>query len=64
VLNIDHVVPVSRGGSDRVSNLALACRTCNEAKGALLPEEWARSLKRSRSPMSPRRGRRTDPRYE
>ena len=52
VLNIDHVVPSSRGGSDRVSNLALACRTCNEAKGSLLPEEWARSLKRARSPLA------------
>ncbi|MGW5671115.1 RNA-guided endonuclease IscB [Micromonospora sp. NPDC003776] len=32
-LNIDHVVPRSRGGSDRVSNLALACVDCNQAKG-------------------------------
>ena len=33
-LNIDHIVPRSRGGSDRVSNLALACVDCNQAKGA------------------------------
>ncbi|MFC0005679.1 RNA-guided endonuclease IscB [Micromonospora siamensis] len=33
-LNIDHVVPRSRGGSDRVSNLTLACVPCNQAKGA------------------------------
>jgi 5-methylcytosine-specific restriction endonuclease McrA len=33
-LNIDHIHPRSRGGSDRVSNLALACVPCNTEKGA------------------------------
>ena len=33
VLEIEHIVPQCRGGSDRVSNLALACHTCNQAKG-------------------------------
>ncbi|MFU8852902.1 RNA-guided endonuclease IscB [Micromonospora sp. SL1-18] len=32
-MNIDHIVPRSRGGSDRVSNLTLACVGCNQAKG-------------------------------
>jgi 5-methylcytosine-specific restriction endonuclease McrA len=32
-LEIDHVVPRSRGGSDRVSNLVLSCHDCNRAKG-------------------------------
>ncbi len=30
---IDHQVPRSRGGSNRASNLVLACHDCNEAKG-------------------------------
>src|SRR5262249_914955 len=30
---IDHILPRSRGGSDRVSNLALSCHACNQAKG-------------------------------
>lgn len=30
---IDHVLPRSRGGSDRVSNLVLSCHECNRAKG-------------------------------
>jgi len=30
---IEHVVPKSRGGSDRVSNLVLSCHECNQAKG-------------------------------
>jgi 5-methylcytosine-specific restriction endonuclease McrA len=32
-LEIEHIVPRSRGGSNRVSNLALSCRPCNQAKG-------------------------------
>jgi len=31
---IDHVVPVSRGGSDDLENLRVACRKCNVKKGA------------------------------
>ena len=31
-LNIDHVVPKARGGSDRVSNLVVACVSCNQTK--------------------------------
>jgi len=32
-LEIEHLVPRSRGGSDRISNLALACVPCNQRKG-------------------------------
>jgi len=32
-LTIDHIHPKSRGGSDRVSNLTLACLPCNQKKG-------------------------------
>ena len=52
VLNIDHVVPRSREGTDRVSNLALACRACNEAKDDRPPEEWAARLARLHSPLA------------
>ncbi|MFK0109832.1 RNA-guided endonuclease IscB [Streptomyces sp. NPDC091217] len=31
-LNIEHVRPRSRGGSNRISNLVLACVPCNQAK--------------------------------
>lgn len=30
---IDHIVPRSHGGSDRVSNLVVSCRECNVRKG-------------------------------
>jgi 5-methylcytosine-specific restriction endonuclease McrA len=29
---VDHVIPKSVGGSDKVENLALACRRCNERR--------------------------------
>jgi len=34
---LDHVIPLSKGGADNISNLALACRKCNQDKGASLP---------------------------
>lgn len=36
----DHVIPLSRGGSDDISNITPACRTCNLSKGAKMPEEF------------------------
>ena len=32
-LNIDHIQPSAAGGTNRVSNLTLACAPCNQAKG-------------------------------
>lgn len=32
-LNIDHITPRSTGGTDRITNLTLACARCNRAKG-------------------------------
>ncbi len=37
---LDHIVPRSHHGSDRVSNLALACHACNQAKGDRTAEEF------------------------
>lgn len=33
-LQVEHVIPRARGGSNRISNLAISCHPCNEAKGA------------------------------
>lgn len=33
-LQVEHILPRARGGSDRISNLTLACSPCNRAKGA------------------------------
>lgn len=43
-LEKEHIYPKSRGGSNRVSNLTLACHKCNEDKGNLPPEGWKAAL--------------------
>ena len=32
-LEVEHIVPKSRGGTNQVSNLTIACHACNQAKG-------------------------------
>jgi len=39
-LQIEHLIPRVRGGSDRVSNLTLACEDCNQRKGNLTATEF------------------------
>jgi len=39
-LNIDHIQPRSLGGSNRVSNLTLACVPCNQSKGSAELKTW------------------------
>jgi 5-methylcytosine-specific restriction endonuclease McrA len=39
-LQIEHIAPRVRHGADRVSNLTLACETCNQAKGDRTAEEF------------------------
>ena len=39
--HVDHVVPLSRGGSNDISNLVIACPTCNQKKRARLPHEFS-----------------------
>jgi len=39
-LEVEHIVPKSRGGTDRVSNLTLSCRKCNLEKGDKTAEEF------------------------
>ena len=39
-LEIEHIVPKSRGGSNRVSNLTIACTVCNQRKGSQTAQEF------------------------
>jgi len=39
-LEIEHIVPKSRGGTDRVSNLTLSCHECNQEKSNMTAEEF------------------------
>jgi 5-methylcytosine-specific restriction endonuclease McrA len=51
-LNIDHVIPRSRGGADSWENLVTACRPCNLKKGWKLPEET--NMRLARKPFRPK----------
>jgi 5-methylcytosine-specific restriction endonuclease McrA len=58
-LQIDHIVPRAKAGSDRAANLTLACQACNEAKGdrdvheflADKPVVLARVLAQAKAPL-------------
>jgi 5-methylcytosine-specific restriction endonuclease McrA len=50
-LNIDHVVPRSRGGRDSWENLVCACVPCNIRKGSKTPREAGMAL--VRKPQEP-----------
>ncbi|MGB9787188.1 MAG: RNA-guided endonuclease IscB [Infirmifilum uzonense] len=39
-LEVEHIIPKSRGGTDRVSNLTLACHECNQRKGNMTAAEF------------------------
>ncbi len=43
-LHCDHVVPISRGGTNDDDNLVAACETCNCQKHDKTPEEWLGGL--------------------
>jgi 5-methylcytosine-specific restriction endonuclease McrA len=39
-LQVEHLIPTVRHGSNRVSNLTMACQPCNDAKGTRTAEEF------------------------
>jgi 5-methylcytosine-specific restriction endonuclease McrA len=43
-LNVDHVLPRSRGGADSWENLVISCRACNLRKGRRTPAEASMTL--------------------
>lgn len=38
--DVEHKIPLSRGGSNWPANICLSCRKCNLDKGTKLPKEW------------------------
>ena len=57
-LEIEHMIPKSRGGPDNIRNCQLACQNCNQAKGTMTDiefrQEHARYLpEKERTPADP-----------
>jgi 5-methylcytosine-specific restriction endonuclease McrA len=58
-LQIEHIVPRAKGGSNRAANLTLACQACNQAKGnrdvhaflANKPEMLTHVLAQAKAPL-------------
>ena len=44
-VTLDHIVPVMRGGTFSVGNLAPACTSCNSSKGSRTITEWRNWLR-------------------
>lgn len=39
-IEIEHVIPLCRGGSNLIANVVPACHNCNQDKGTRTPVEW------------------------
>ena len=51
---IEHVIPKSKGGTDSVHNLVIACRKCNELKGKLSLKEFGKLVGKDFSHLEPK----------
>ncbi len=47
ILEVDHIMPRARGGTDDVANLQLLCPPCNREKGTKTMEEWQDGTRRA-----------------
>jgi hypothetical protein len=48
ILEVEHIVPRSKGGSNSVKNLTLSCKCCNQHKGADSLTDWSNRLGNSK----------------
>ena len=52
-LQVDHRIPLSRGGTNAIDNVLPACRTCNTQKGQMTETEFRARLDAERRAATP-----------
>jgi len=55
ILQVEHIHPKTKGGTEKVSNLTISCRVCNVAKGSLTLDQWEKILRASPSEINEKR---------
>lgn len=45
-MQVDHVIPLRKGGADALDNMLPACRSCNHYKGSLTVEQFRKTVER------------------
>ena len=50
-LEVEHILPKSKGGTNSLNNLTLSCKQCNIKKGNMILNEWKELLNYSNKPI-------------
>lgn len=43
-MTLDHINPLSMNGEDNISNLNCTCKSCNQFKGSILPDDFMKRI--------------------
>lgn len=45
-MTVDHIISLSKGGTDSLDNLQCTCKKCNGLKGNMLPSEFTEFIRK------------------